>query len=46
MKMLEGGVMIKLGELSEPLNIIKAKMSEASSEEINEMIKKSNSYHA
>lgn len=32
LKFLDGGALVKLGELSEPLTIIKARMSDASSD--------------
>lgn len=38
-KFMDGGALVKLGELSEPLTIIKARMSDASSEEIDELIR-------
>lgn len=44
LKFMEGGALIRLGELSEPLPIIKARMSEASEEEIDEMKKENELY--
>lgn len=44
LKFMEGGALVRVGELSEPLPIIKARMSEASEEEIGELQRERQQY--